>query len=267
MTRSLFGQYLPRRSPLHALDPRVKIGGAVITSVVVLQGAFFTAASTSVWTGILLWASQVPLRRFLEALAPARLFLALLFLLHLLFTEGTPVPFLENGVVTVTLEGLLRGSLVSWQFAVLLGTGALLTMTTSPGELVDGLERLLRPLGVVGVRSHDVALTVSLALRFVPTLLEEMRRVREAQEARGGSFRGGPVRRVRRTASLLLPVALGAFRRGDELALAMEARGYRGGPRTGLRELRLAHRDYAAAALAILIPAGIAGGDLLLFGA
>ena len=267
MTRSLFGQYIPRRSALHALDPRIKIGGAVTMSVVVLQGAFFTAALTSVWVGALLWAARIPFRRFLGALAPARLFLVLLFLLHLFFTEGTPIPLLENGVATVTFEGLLRGALVSWQFAVLLGTGALLTMTASPGELVDGLERLLRPLGFIGVRSHDVALTVSLALRFVPALLDEMRRVREAQEARGGSFRGGLVRRTRRTAALLLPVALGAFRRGDELALAMEARGYSGGPRTGLRELRLARRDYAAAGLIVLVLAGIAGGDLLLFGA
>jgi len=267
MTRSLFGQYLPRRSAVHDLDPRIKIGAAVTLSLVVLRGAFFTAALTGAGLAALLWASGIPFRRLLGALAPARLFLALLFVLHLLFTDGTPIPPLENGLVSVTFEGLLRGALVSWQFAVLLGTGAVLTMTTAPGELVDGLERLLRPLRVVGVRSHDVALTVSLALRFVPTLLDEMRRVREAQDARGGSFRGGLVRRARRTASLLLPVALGAFRRGDELALAMEARGYCGGPRTGLRVLHLTSRDYAAAALVILVLGGIAGGDLVLFGA
>jgi biotin transport system permease protein/energy-coupling factor transport system permease protein len=249
---------------VHALDPRVKIGCAVVLSLVVLQGSFFTAASTSVWLACLARSSRVPFRRLLGALAPARVFLALLFLLHLLFTGGTPIPSLENPVAAVTYEGLFQGLLVSWQFALLLAAGALLTMTTSPGELVDGLERLIRPLRVLGVRSHDIALMVSLALRFVPTLLDEMRRVREAQEARGASFRGGLVRRARRTVSLILPVALGAFRRGDELALAMEARGYRGGARTGLRELRFALRDYAAALLGVLVLGAIAGGDRLL---
>lgn len=266
MSRQLFGRYIPRRSVIHDLDPRIKIGGAVVMSVIVLQGAFFTCAMTSAALCALLSAARIPWRRLLSALRPARVFLALLFVLHLLFTEGTPIPLLENILAAVTFEGLQKGLLVSWQFAVLLCTGALLTMTTSPGGLVDGLERILRPLRVIGIRSHDIALMVSLALRFVPTLIEEMDRIREAQEARGASFRGGLIHRSRRAVSMLLPVALGAFRRGDELAAAMEARGYSGGPRTGLRELRLTGRDYTAAALALLLLGAIAGGDLLLFG-
>lgn len=266
MSRSLFGQYLPGRSMVHTLDPRVKIIGAVTLSLVVLQGWFFTVVLITAALSAVVWASHIPFSRLLAALAPARLFLALLFILHLLFTEGTPIPSFQAGVLTLTYEGLLTGLLVSWRFAVLLATGGLLTMSTSPGELVDGLERLLRPLRRVGVRSHDVALMVSLALRFVPTLLEEMRRVHEAQAARGASFRGGLRRRARSAASLILPVALGAFRKGDELAEAMEARGYRGGPRTGLRELRLTQRDYRAAAMVILVPAIIAGADVFLFG-
>ncbi len=266
MSRQLFGQYIPRRSVIHALDPRIKIGGAMVLSVIVLQGSFFTCVTTSLSLLILVSASQIPLPRLLSALRPARLFLALLFVLHLLFTEGTPIPLFENRLLTVTFEGFLKGVLVSWQFAVLLCTGALLTMTTSPGELVNGLERILRPLRIIGIRSHGIALMVSLALRFVPTLIEEMDRIRDAQAARGASFKGGLIRRSRRAASMFLPVALGAFRRGDELAAAMEARGYSGGPRTGLRELRLTGRDYTAAALALLVLGAIAGGDLFLFG-
>ncbi len=266
MSRQLFGQYIPRKSVIHALDPRIKIGVAVVLSVIVLQGAFFTCAAVSLFLLILTPISRIPFSRLLSALRPARLFLVLLFILHLLFTEGTPIPLFEDRLVTITFEGLLKGLLVSWQFAVLLCTGALLTMTTSPGELVDGLERILRPLRVIGIRSHDIALMVSLALRFVPTLIQEMDRIRDAQAARGAAFQGGLINRSRRAASMLLPVALGAFRRGDELAAAMEARGYCGGPRTGLRELRLTGRDYAAAALGLLVMGAIAGGDLFLFG-
>ena len=140
-------------------------------------------------------------------------------------------------------------------------------MSTTSGELVDGLERFLRPLRLLGVRSHEAALMVSLALRFVPTLLDEMERVREAQTARGASFStGGPLRRIRAFTSLLIPVVLGAFRRGDELATAMEARGYRPGPRTTLRELRLTRRDCGAALASILILGGITFGDWMLLG-
>ncbi|MFO7785425.1 MAG: energy-coupling factor transporter transmembrane component T family protein [Thermodesulfobacteriota bacterium] len=266
MSRQIFGQYIPRRSVIHTLDPRIKIGGAVVLSLIVLQGGFFTCAMISLSLLILVSASWIPFPRLLSALRPARIFLALLFVLHLLFTEGAPIPPFEGLPVTATMEGLLKGLLVSWQFAVLLCTGALLTMTTSPGELVSGLERILRPLRIIGIRSHDIALMVSLALRFVPTLIEEMDRIREAQAARGASFRGGLAHRSRCAASMLMPVALGAFRRGDELAAAIEARGYCGGPRAGLRELRLTGRDYTAAALALLVLGVIAGGDLFLFG-
>lgn len=259
MSRALFGRYLPRRSVVHALDPRIKLAGAVGLSLVVLQGALPSLALISLALAGVARAAHIPMGRLLEALAPARLFLALLFVLHLLFTEGTPVPPFSDALVTVTREGLRQGLLVSWRFAVLLATGAILTLSTPPGVLVDGLERLLRPLRIVGIRSHDLALMVSLALRFVPTLLDEMRTVREAQAARGASFRGGIGARARAAASLILPVAQGAFRKGDELAAAMEARGYRGGARTGLRELRLAPRDYTAAVMMVLFLAGAAG--------
>jgi energy-coupling factor transporter transmembrane protein EcfT len=264
VSKDLFGRYVPRSSWVHDLDPRVKIGGAAALSLVVLRGGFFTCAAGSFFLWVLVWRSRIPLRDVISALMPARFFLALLFLLHLLFTEGTPIPLLEYGLLTVTHEGLLEGLLVSWRFGVLLWAGALLAMTASPGGLVDGLEWMLRPLRFLGLRSQDMAIMVSLALRLVPTLIDEMERIRDAQAARGASFRGGLMKRARRAASLLLPVALGSLRRGDELAAAMEARGYCGGPRTGLRELRLKGRDCKAAALGFLVLAGMAWVDVLL---
>lgn len=262
-----FGQFVPGSSCVHTLDPRVKIGWAVALSVVVLQGGSLCCALISVWLLLVVRTSHIPLRLLASALKPARVFLILLFLVHLLLTQGTPIPPFSDWAVTITYEGLRQGTLVCWQFAVLLTTGTLLTMSTTPGELVDGLERWLRPLRIVGIRSHDVALMVSLALRFVPTLLDEMQRVKEAQTSRGASFSsGGPIRRMRAAAALLIPVVLGAFRRGDELATAMEARGYHSGPRTTLHDLRMTSRDYAAAAFAVLILGGITLGDVFFHG-
>lgn len=144
---------------------------------------------------------------------------------------------------------------MTWQFAALVVGAAILTMTTLPSDLVGGIERLLRPLGRVGIPSQEIAVMIALAFRFVPLLLEEYDRLRTAQMARGGDFTTGSVRlRMRAAASLAVALLFSAFRRADELTLAMEARGYRRGPRTTLRELKLTGTDAAAfAAMTALI--------------
>jgi energy-coupling factor transporter transmembrane protein EcfT len=137
-------------------------------------------------------------------------------------------------------------------------------MTTSPGELTAALERLLKPLRPLGVPYQDIAVMVALALRFLPTLLEEMQRVRDAQLSRCAGFgRGGLRRRASSAAALILPVSLGALRRAEELAVAMEARGYTHGPRTGLNELHIGHKDWAAGLITALVLAGIRGLETL----
>ena len=147
----------------------------------------------------------------------------------------------------MTYEGLERGVLVTWQFIALVVSAAVLTMTTAPSELVGGFEKLLRPFNRLGVPSHDIAVMVSISLRFVPTLLEEVERMKEAQMARGADFAsGGLVRRLKKMATLVIPLILCTFRRADELALAMEGRSYHRGPRTYLRELKFSRFDYAA---------------------
>jgi energy-coupling factor transporter transmembrane protein EcfT len=136
-------------------------------------------------------------------------------------------------------------------------------MTTSSSDLVSGIERLLRPLRFLRIPSHDIAIMISVALRFVPTLLEEVERVKEAQVARGADFAyGGPVKRLRKMASLVIPLILCTFRRADELALAMEGRGYQRGPRTYLRELKLSRADYAAL---LVVSAFLVGVEALRF--
>jgi energy-coupling factor transporter transmembrane protein EcfT len=142
--------------------------------------------------------------------------------------------------------------MTTWQFTLLILSASILTMTTSPTELVSGIERLLRPLKALRVPSHDIAIMISIALRFVPTFLEEIDRIKEAQMARGADFKSGPfIRRVKSAASLSVPLVLCALRRADELATAMEARGYSRGPRTYMRELSMARSDYVAVAVMV----------------
>lgn len=248
------GQYIPGRSILHRLDPRVKIVAVLLLSIMILNGSALTDGIISLFLIGLVSISRLTLPQVLRALRPVAFFFLLLFLLHLLFTEGTPIPPFPPWPLTPTHEGLLGGIAVTVKFVLLVLSAALLTMTTSPTRLVNGMERLLRPLRVFGVPSHDIATMISIALRFVPTLLEEIDRTKEAQMARGADFKKGHLlKRVRSASSLLIPVLLNAMRRADELATAMEGRGYKGGTRTYMWDLRMSRGDYAAVGVVLVL--------------
>jgi len=238
------GQYIPGDSPIYRLDPRVKILAVLLLSIVILNAGPVESPIVTVFLLAAVALSGLSGRRVAGALKPLVWFFAILFCLHLFFTEGRPIfPTLP----AVTYEGLERGVSVTWQFIALVVSAAVLTMTTAPSELVGGFEKLLRPFNRLGVPSHDIAIMVSISLRFVPTLLEEVERMREAQVARGADFAsGGLVKRLKKMATLVIPLILCTFRRADELALAMEGRGYHRGPRTYLRELKFSRSDYAA---------------------
>lgn len=248
------GQYIPGESIIHRLDPRVKIVSVIGLSIITLKGEAFTWGMISTFLIVLVPASRLATHHILKALRPMVVFFVLLFLLHLIFTDGTPIPPFPPWRVTITYEGLCRGALIIWQFTLLLLSASILTMTTLPTELVSGIERLLRPLKVFGIPSHDVAIMISIALRFVPTLLEEIDRIKEAQMARGANFKTGTlVQRTKATTSLLIPLITSSLCRADELATAMEGRGYKRGPRTYMKELRMSQADYAAVVVMILI--------------
>lgn len=250
------GQYIPRSSFVHLLDPRVKLGAAVFLSVMILNGDLPAICWFSAFLLILVPVSHLKLFHIGSAFRPMLFFLGLLFFLHLLFTPGKPIPPFPPWPVTVTYEGLRTGAFVVWQFSLLILNASILTMSTPPGELISGLERFLRPSKIVGLPSHDLALMISMAMRFVPTILEEVNRIRDAQTARGACFGSGPfLKRIRATASLLIPLILGTVRRADALTLAMESRGYQKGPRTYLHELKMTRKDYLAA----LLLAGVMG--------
>jgi energy-coupling factor transporter transmembrane protein EcfT len=253
------GQYLSGDTIIHRLDPRVKILSVIALSLLIFRGTWLDAAAISAFLVVLMVTAALRWGQIVDALRPLALFVALIFLLHALFPEGVSSTSSVLSVqMKVTSEGVLRGAFVGWQFICLVLCAAVLTVTTSPSELVDGMGRMLRPLERLRIPTHQLAMMVSLALRFMPVLLEELDRIKTAQLARGADFRSGSViGRARAAASLTVPLIVGAFRRADELADAMEARGYRNGPRTMLRELRMTVLDSAALAVMGFLIAGL----------
>jgi len=248
------GQYISGHSIIHQLDPRLKIASTLSLSILILNGGAISELVISVFLLIIIAMGQLTYYHIGRALKPMVVFFILLLLLHMLFTNGTPIPPFRPWPITITYEGLYQGLYVVWRFSLLLLSGTILLMTTSPTELIHGVERLLRPFKKIGIPSHDIAVMISIAFRFMPTLLDEANRIKEARMARGARFRGGsPIQRIKANVSLLVPLITSSFRRADELAIAMEGRGYKRGPRTYLTELRFSRSDYIAGVIMILI--------------
>lgn len=248
------GQYVPGESVVHRLDPRVKVFSTILLNVLILKGATVAWLVSSALILLLLWASGLSLRHLITALRPVKILLLLLFLLQLLFVGGRPIALLSTWGIPVTHGGLHQGIAVVWEFSLLVCLASILTATSSPSELVRALEMFLRPLRRIGVPSEDVAVMVSIALRFVPAFLEELEKIKEAQMARGAKFRaGGPFKRTKAAARLLIPLLLSFVRRAEHLSVAMEARGYGNGPRTHMKDLHMTNADYAALLVVILI--------------
>jgi len=250
----LVGQYLPGNSLVHRLDPRVKIAGTVLFSIAILRGTVAAWAENTVFLAVLFAGAGLPVRSVAHALRPIRFFLLFLFLIHLFLTPGETIGPFSWGIVSITYAGLFTGGTVVWQICLLLWSAALLTATTSPDELTAALDRLLRPLAKVGIPSQDLATMVSIALRFFPVFVEEIEKIKEAQEARGADFKGGtPLKRARVSAGILVPLLFSIKRRAEDLAVAMEARGYCRGPRSSLKELRMTPADFAALGITVLV--------------
>jgi len=246
------GQYIGGESLVHRLDPRLKVLLTITLSILIFRMDIRAGLAISALLVLLGLISHVPFQLWAKSLKAMAWLFALIFSLHLFFTPGHPLFPLAIPFPWITASGFYRGSWVIWQFTLLILSASLLTMTTRPSAFVMGMESLLRPLGRWGFPSHDLAMMISLALRFLPTFLEEIDRIRTAQQARGADFRrGNPIRRMRRMYSLALPILIRLFRRADEVATAMEGRGYRRGPRTYLRELHWTGLDSGAAILSL----------------
>ncbi len=253
------GQYIPTESPVHRLDPRTKIAAVTLLMVAIFVVRDFAgyALLTAFLLGVIVL-SRVPVGHVLRGLRPIGFLLALTLILNVFFSgiQDGEVLF-RLGPLVATREAVVRAVFIGYRLIALVVSTSLLTFTTSPVELTDGLERLMRPFRRIGVPAHELAMMMTIALRFIPTLLEETEKIIKAQMARGAEFeRGNVLRRARALVPVLVPLFVSAFRRADELALAMEARCYRGGEkRTRMKELRFAVRD--AVGLALTVAASI----------
>ncbi len=259
------GRYIVADSPIHRLDPRVKMAGAVVVLALVIgleswPAYVLLSLMLLVASGVAALGAGFVVRNILSL----RWLLVVVFLMHGLLGTGTPVaPWLP----WVTRQGIATGGFFAWRVALMVTGAGLLTATTSPVDLGDALERLLRPLAWLKFPVHELAMISVIALRFVPTLLEEARRIMKAQQGRGASFEGGLVAKARGALPILVPLFASAFRRADELALAMDARCYRGAVgRTKYVELRLVGRDAAALAIIAVAVAVVIVASRAIFG-
>lgn len=256
-SRSL-GQFYPVASPLHVLDPRAKI---VATAVLVMgmflidsiPGLLVIAASVAA----LVVVGGIPAGTFLRLLRPVAFIVALTAVFQIFFSREGATLF-EWRFLEIHTGGLEMGFFLAARILLLVSVASLLTATTAPVALADGMEDLLSPLKRIRFPAHEVAMMMTIALRFIPTLGEEAGKIMKAQSARGADFtEGGLVSRVRALVPVLVPLTVGAFRRADELAEAMESRGYRGGEgRSRYRELHLRVRDGVAIVVTLLVLAG-----------
>ena len=253
------GQYFPGTSVVHRLDPRTKLLFLIVYIV-----ALFLAVGPiayAVMLGLLIAfiaISRIPAKAFVRGLKPLVFILIFTGLLNLFFTQSGKV-LVSFWVITITLDGLLRAVFMVVRILMLVTGTTLLTYTTSPIALTDGLESLLNPLKKIKVPVHELAMMMCIALRFIPTLIEETDKIMSAQKARGADFETGKLlQRVKALVPILVPLFISSFRRADELATAMECRCYHGGEgRTKMKLLRYHRRDFEAFALAALMLAGM----------
>ncbi|OPZ65648.1 MAG: Energy-coupling factor transporter transmembrane protein EcfT [Firmicutes bacterium ADurb.Bin506] len=248
MPSVIVGQYIPGDSLLHRLDPRTKI----MLSLAIVVALFSVHSQWSyMMIGVLVLvavaASRVPFKMVVRGLRPIVFILLLTFMLHLFMDPGEELFVVWR--LRATREGLALGLTTAARLILLIMATSLVTLTTSPIVFTDGLEKLLNPFRVIGLPAHELAMMMTIALRFIPTLLEETDKIMKAQMARGADFdSGGLITRAKAMIPILVPLFVSAFRRADELAVAMEARCYRGGAgRTRMRQLRLGALDAIAA--------------------
>lgn len=244
------GQYYPEQSVIHRLDARTKILGTLLYIIeIFLVNSFAGFGLVILALGVLIGISRVPVRFIFKGLKAVVFIILLTFVLNLFMFDGTVLWHWK--FLTITYEGLYRSCFMALRLILLIIGTSMLTLTTKPMELTDGLEKLLKPFSRFGLPSHEIALMMSIALRFIPTLLEETDKIMKAQQARGADFESGNlIQRVKNMIPILIPLFVGSFRIAQDLALAMEARCYHGGVgRTRMKEIVFDRRDGVAGVL------------------
>lgn len=241
------GQYYPADSVIHKLDPRVKLAG---TMVFIISLFAFRSIEAYIVATLALAAviriSKVPFRFMVRGLKSIVMLLLITVVFNLFLIPGTPLIHIWK--LTITQEGVETAVAMAVRLIYLIVGSSVMTLTTTPNNLTDGLEKAMRPLAKIHVPVHDIAMMMSIALRFIPILLDETDKIMKAQMARGADFEsGGLVQKAKNMVPLLVPLFISAFRRANDLAMAMEARGYHGGEgRTKMKPLVYARRDHLA---------------------
>ena len=248
------GQYYPGKSPIHRLDARTKIIATLLFIVELFVvnnfwGFLVAAAAMFAVIGV----SKVPLKFIFRGLTAVFLIIIFTFVINLFMIDGRVLWHWK--FLTITYEGLSRAFFMAVRLVLLIIGSSILTLCTKPIELTDGLEKLLKPLSKIGVPSHEIALMMTIALRFIPTLMEETDKIIKAQQARGADFESGNiVQRAKSLIPILIPLFISSFRIAQELALAMEARCYHGGDgRTRMNEIHFGKNDLVAGILLVLL--------------
>ncbi len=253
------GQYFPGNSPIHRLDPRTKLLVLVVYIVALfLVVNWVSYALMLAFLVVCIAISKVPAKSFFSGMKPLVFILIFTGFLNLFFTTGEK-PIVDIWIITIYPEGIVRAVFMVLRILMLITGTFLLTYTTSPIALTDGLESLLNPLKVIKVPVHELSMMMCIALRFIPTLIEETDKIMSAQKARGADFETGKLtQRVKALVPILVPLFISAFRRADELATAMECRCYHGGEgRTKMKLLRYRRVDFAAYGIAAVVLTGV----------
>lgn len=254
------GQYFPGNSILHKLDPRMKLILSILYIVLIFLAKGVTAYALVVFFTVFLIAiSKIPVRTILKSLKPLVIVLIITAFINVFWNGGT-TPLFTIWKITVYQEGVIRAAAMALRIILLMAdTSVILTYTTSPIALTDAIERLLSPLRVIKIPVHEFAMMMTIALRFIPTLIEETEKIMNAQKARGADFESGNlIKKAKALVPVLIPLFISSFRRAEELATAMECRCYRGGKgRTRMTVLHLKARDFLFAFFVCAVITGI----------
>lgn len=254
------GQFFPGNSPIHKMDPRMKI----IVTIIFIVAVFFAKniysfAFLIIFSTIMILASGIKASVILKGFKPIMMIVIFTALINVFWTVGE-TPIIDLRIVKIYPEGLITASFMIIRIlSLVMGTSLLLSYTTSPIALTDALERLMKPLKRLNVPVHEFAMMMTIALRFIPTLIEETEKIINAQKARGADFESGNIlRRAKALIPILIPLFISAFRRADELAVAMECRCYHGGEgRTKMKVLHLSFGDFVGLLMMIIFAATV----------
>lgn len=243
------GQYIPGDSFVHKLDPRLKILVSLLFIVdLFLVNNFVGYLFVIIFLLVTILISKLSFKYIYSGLKPILILLLITAVLNIFMTTGKEPAIFHWGFINVYKEGLLIAAFMIVRLVFLIMGTSILTLTTSPIELTDGIEKLLNPFKRIGVPAHELAMMMTIALRFIPTLMDETDKIMKAQMARGADFESGNlIRRAKSLIPILVPLFISSFRRADELAMAMESRCYKGGEgRTRMKQLKITRKDYIA---------------------